>query len=60
MNSKLFELSVEVKAVSEMLNNLNLALDSNAGNITPESLQNTLFGMSKHLNRISEDMEKVK
>ena len=59
MNTQLFELSTEIKGISAMLSTLQLALDSTENELTKKTIQDTLFGIAEHLDRISVDMENM-
>lgn len=56
----LYELSAEVGAVSLMLTALSYQLDNKKGDILNEkSLRDAIFGITCHLDRISEDITEI-
>ncbi|MBQ8188549.1 MAG: hypothetical protein IJZ44_02105 [Lachnospiraceae bacterium] len=58
MNKELYELSQEIKSISNIVLGLTIMLDNKNGDyLTRESLSSALNGVSNHLDRIAEDIE---
>lgn len=56
----LYELSSEINAVSLIVTALSYQLNNKKGDtLTEESLRNSLFGITCHLDRISEDLTAI-
>lgn len=53
----LYELSTELTGVSMIISGLsNQSDDESPFSLTPQSMQDALFGVSRHLDRIAEDL----
>lgn len=53
----LFELATEIKSVGMIITGLGNQLDNRKTDaLTPESMQEALYGLRKYLNRIAEDL----
>lgn len=53
----LFDLSVEINSISLMLEGLSNTLYPECDRLTDDSLRTALYGVSKHLDRVAEDLE---
>ena len=60
MQRDLFDLSVEINGIALLISALGNQLDPDCTDtLTPASLKDALFGVSVHLERISEDIENI-
>lgn len=60
MSKSLFELSAEITGVSRIITGLSTQLDNETTDIlTPEAMEDALFGVSCHLNRIADDLAEM-
>ncbi len=57
----LFDLSAEVLGIAQMIDGLSNSFDNEgADTLSPRLVRGALFGVSKHLERISDDLENIK
>lgn len=55
--SDLYELSTEITGISMIITGLSNQSDESASfSLNPQSMQNALFGVSRHLDRIASDL----
>lgn len=60
MSNELFELSAEIIGVSMIIVGLSNQLDDKTTDtLTPEAMNDALFGISRHLDRIADDLAKL-
>ncbi len=57
---KLFDLSCEIAGISAMICGLSNQLNNNeTDTLTPTTMENALYGVQRHLDRISSDLEEL-
>lgn len=54
------DISAEITGISMIVSGLSLQLEKECDSLSAEALQNALFGVSSHLDRISEDLDNCK
>lgn len=61
MNEKrdLFDLSTEIRGVAMTITGLGNQLDTNSDSLTAVAMKEALLGVCVHLERISEDLERL-
>lgn len=61
MNEKrdLFDLSTEIRGVAMTITGLGNQLDTNSDSLTAVTMKEALYGVKVHLERISEDLERL-
>ncbi len=60
MNKDLYELSVEITGVSMIIVGLSNQLDNETTDtLTPNAMNDALFGISRYLDRIADDLTKL-
>ena len=54
-----YELSIEVGSVAAIVIGLSNQIDDNCDRLNDEYMRNALYGISLHLDRIQEDLERM-
>lgn len=59
MNKELFELAAEISGISMIVTGLSTNLDKSSEHLTEDALHTALFGVSRYLDRIAEDLNSI-
>lgn len=59
MNKELWELAAEISGISMIVTGLSNNLNESSERLTIESLHTALFGVSRYLDRIAEDLNSI-